>query len=113
MAMGYHMRIPATPEQFADPALREAWRREKDMTVLPLWSDAHHRTPVDVFVYEPFAFSEEYKLARREPVAGADTAPVVRLETLLRMKRAAARPQDLADIAGLERLRELRREFPK
>jgi hypothetical protein len=113
MAIGYHMRIPVTPEQFADPALREAWRREKDMTVLQLWSDAHRRTPVDVFVYEPFDFSEEYKLARREPVAGADTVPVIRLETLLRMKRAAARPQDLADIAGLERLQELSREFPK
>jgi hypothetical protein len=113
MAIGYLMKIPVTPEQFADPVMREAWRREKDMTVLPLWSDAHHRTPVDVFVYEPFDFSQEYKLARRERVAGTETAPVIRLETLLRMKRAAARPQDLADIAGLERLEELKREFPK
>ena len=113
MALGYQMRIPVTPEQFADPRLRESWRREKDMTVLPLWSDAHRRTPVDVFVYEPFDFSEEYGLARRERVAGNDTAPVIRLETLLMMKRAAARPQDLADIAGLERLQEIKREFPK
>jgi hypothetical protein len=113
MAIGYCMRIPVTPEQFADPVLRESWRREKDMTVLQLWSDAHHRTPVDVFVYEPFDFSREYELARREQVAGDDTAPVVRLETLLSMKRAAARPQDLADIADLERIQELRREFPK
>ena len=113
MAIGYQMKIPVTPDQFADPLLRESWRREKDMTVLQLWSDAHHRTPVDVFVYEPFDFSEEYTLARREPLAGADTAPIIRLETLLRMKRAAGRPQDLADIADLERLQELKREFPK
>ena len=26
MALGYQMRIPVTPEQFAEPALREAWR---------------------------------------------------------------------------------------
>jgi len=31
----------------------------------------------------------------------------------LQRKRAAARPQDLADIADLERLQELKREFPK
>jgi hypothetical protein len=113
MALGYQMRIPVTPEQFAEPALREAWRREKDMTVLQLWCDAHRRTPVGVFVYEPFDFSADYGLARREMVAGNDTAPVIRLETLLRMKRAAARPQDLADIAGLERLQELKKEFGK
>jgi hypothetical protein len=113
MDIGYRIKIPVTPEQFADPLLREAWRREKDMIVLPLWSDAHHRTPVDVFVYEPFDFSEEYKLARREQLTGADTAPVIRVETLLKMKRATARPQDLADIADLERLQELKKEFMK
>jgi hypothetical protein len=35
-------------------------------------------------------------------------APVVRLETLLRMKREASRPQDLADIADLEEIERLR-----
>ena len=30
----YQMRIPVTPEQFADPALRELWRQEKNMVVL-------------------------------------------------------------------------------
>ena len=29
-AIGYNMRIPVTPEQFADPALRDQWRREKN-----------------------------------------------------------------------------------
>ena len=82
-----------TPEQFADPLLREAWRREKDMTVLPLWSDARHRTQVAVFAYELFDFSEEYKLARREQLSGA-----VPLEVL---QPLPARPQDMADIADL------------
>lgn len=29
------------------------------MVVLQLWSDDHRRTPVDIFVEEPFPFSEE------------------------------------------------------
>jgi hypothetical protein len=52
--IGYRMPIPVTPEQFADAANREAWRKEKNMTVLRLWSDLHRRTPVDVFVYGLF-----------------------------------------------------------
>jgi hypothetical protein len=30
------------------------------MVILKLWSDDHRRTPVDIFVYEPFDFSKEY-----------------------------------------------------
>ena len=57
--IGYRMPIPVTPEQFADASNRETWRKEKDMTVLRLWSDLHRRTPIDVFVCEPFNFAEE------------------------------------------------------
>src|SRR4051812_13422332 len=39
--IGYMLRIPVTPDQFADAALREEWRREKNMIVLQLWSDQH------------------------------------------------------------------------
>src|ERR1035437_234602 len=66
--MDYHMSIPATPEDFADAKKRETWRTQKNMIVLKLWSDAHRRTPIDVFVYEPFDFALEYEMARREQV---------------------------------------------
>ena len=104
MAVGYHMRIPVTPEQFADPALREQWRREKNMIVLQLWSDAHRRTPVDVFVYEPFDFAKEMKQALRVPVFGNELAAVVSYATLLKLKKSAGRQQDLADIEKLRKL---------
>jgi predicted nucleotidyltransferase len=111
LGAGYQTAVPVTPEQFADAALREQWRREKNMIVLKLWSDVHRRTPVDVFVHEPFDFAQEYELARVEQITDSQTARIVRLETLLAMKRAAARPQDLADIADLERIRDLKKEF--
>lgn len=107
--IGYEMSIPVSPEEFADAGLRESWRREKGMLVLKLWSDRHIRTPIDVFVYEPFDFAKEISLARREEVMPGVEAPVIRLETLLRMKREAARPQDLADIADLEEIDRLRK----
>jgi len=110
-AIDYHIAVPETPEDFAKPELREKWRREKGMIVLKLWSDAHRRTPIDIFIYEPFDFEIEYAAARRENILGDLEAPIVRFETLIEMKKAAGRPQDLADIADLNRLQELRREF--
>jgi len=108
LGLGYRMSIPVTPEQFADPGNREAWRNEKNMTVLRLWSDFHGRTPIDVFVHEPFLFAQEYTVARWEKVAEDLQTPVVRRETLIAMERSAARPQDLADIAELEKVEKLK-----
>lgn len=110
--IGYCMPIPVTPEQFADASNRETWRKEKDMTVLRLWSDLHRRTPIDVFVYEPFNFAEEYAAAKWEEIAADLKAPVVRCDTLLAMKRVAGRPQDLADIAELEGIQKLKESDP-
>ena len=100
---GYRLMIPEPPEAFADPAKREAWRREKGMIVLKLWSDEHRRTPVDVFVYEPFPFDREYEVAVWVEVAPGLRASVVSLPTLLQMKREAGRPRDLDDINELQR----------
>ena len=101
--IGYQMQIPERPEAFADAATRERWRQEKSMIVLKLWSDAHRRTPVDVFVYEPFSFDVELSRAARVEFAPGLLVPVVALNTLLEMKRGAGRPQDIIDIKELER----------
>ena len=93
---------------FADASNRDAWRNEKNMTVLRLWSDLHRRTPIDVFVYEPFDFAEEYAAAKWEEIAGELKTPVIRYETLIAMKRLAARPQDLADVSELEEIYKLK-----
>ncbi len=110
LGIGYSLAIPEPPEAFADPLRRELWRSEKNMIVLKLWSDDHRRTPVDVFVYEPFTFDEEFARSFSVELAPNLQTRVVCLETLLEMKRAASRPQDLDDIRELERCRRLRHE---
>ncbi len=105
LSIGYRMMIPERPEAFADASTRERWREEKGMVVLKLWSDEHRRTPIDIFVYEPFSFEEERALASIREVMPGVSAPVVTLETLLEMKRVAGRPQDLIDIQELQRMR--------
>jgi hypothetical protein len=103
--IGYQMSIPAKPEDFANPEMRESWRQNKGMITLKLWSDQHQRTPVDIFVYEPFDFAKEYATATTLEVSPGLVAPLVSLETLLKMKRDAGRAQDLIDIEELQRLR--------
>ena len=60
IAIGYKPAIPITPEDFANPENRTHWHEEKSMLVLKLWSDAHRRTPIDVFIQEPFDFEKEW-----------------------------------------------------
>lgn len=113
ISIGYRMGIPVTPEQFADSETREKWRVEKNMIVLKLWSDEHARTPVDVFIYEPFDFKKEIADALQETIVPGLTAPVVSFATLMQMKRAAGRPIDIADIADLTEIEKLRARFNK
>lgn len=103
--VGYQTAIPVSAEEFANPETRELWRHEKNMIVLKLWSDVHRRTPIDIFVYEPFEFVEETLRLIRMELSPDISAPVVSLETLLDMKRMADRPQDHIDIEELQRAR--------
>jgi hypothetical protein len=103
-AIGYRPAVPITAEQFADPALREQWRKEKGMLVLKMWSDAHRETPIDIFVYEPFDFDREYERALRGPDGEAPAARYAAIPALIAMKKEAGRATDLVDI---EKLREI------
>ena len=105
--LGYRPKVPVKASDFADPALRESWIREKQMLVFQLVSDLHPSVSVDVFVQEPFPFSDEWERALKHEIAPNLMVPVVSLETLLGLKRAANRPNDQQDIRILTRQRRL------
>ena len=99
--LGYKPLAPVTAEQFADPATREGWIRDKNMQVLQLWSDQHRETSIDIFVHEPFPFDEEYAKALIKPLYGTIEVRFVSIPTLITMKEAAGREQDKIDIEHL------------
>jgi hypothetical protein len=101
--LGYRPLVPVTAAQFADPAKRNEWIRDKGMTVLNFWSDRHRDTPVDIFVTEPFSFDEEYARALLKPL-GVVAVRFVSIPSLIRMKELAGRPQDRIDIEYLRKL---------
>jgi hypothetical protein len=100
--LGYRPRAPVAFEEFADAGKRRAWARDKGMTVFSASSPEHPATEVDLFLEPPVPFEDAYARAARLEIAPALVATFVGLEDLLAMKRAAARPQDLQDVAALE-----------
>ena len=70
------------------------------MIVFQMLNPERESTRIDIFVTEPFVFEEEFEQAKRHKW-GDMQAPVIRIETLIAMKQATGRPQDLADAAML------------
>ena len=101
--LGFQPRAPVPVEDFAEEGKRRAWIEEKGLTVFSLWSARVPGLEVDLFVEEPFDFDAAYARAVRVTL-DTTTAAVASLEDLLRLKRAAGRPQDLADVEALEAL---------
>ncbi len=101
-SLGYQPIIPVTAGAFADRKTRQKWVEEKGMRVLEFYSDAHKETCVDVFAEEPFVFDDEYPRALVKGM-GEEEVRFVSLESLLKMKKAAGRPKDMADIDDLRR----------
>lgn len=99
-ASGYRPLAPVPAIEFADPGKREAWRRERGMQVFSFWDTSNTRPTVDVFLESPIPFDELWRDAIEMPI-GTARVRVASIAHLIRMKEAAGRPQDLADVARL------------
>ena len=107
--VGYEPLVPVDAAQFGDEAIRQRWREEKNMIVFQFRNPDRDSTRLDIFVEEPFDFEKEYAEADRLDVAGIPS-PVLRLETLLEMKRQANRNKDKGDVGELEKILQIRRD---
>ena len=104
--LGLKPRAPVDPHAFADPRVRAEWRRDRDMKVFTLHDPANPMLVVDLFSEPPADFEDLWARAKDVPLETTNVK-IVSLDDLIAMKRQAARPKDLLDIAELERLREL------
>jgi hypothetical protein len=99
--LGYRPVLPVNPRSFADPLTRRKWIEERNLEVFSLTSDQYRDVTVDIFAAEPFDFNVEYAACMLGEVGPELDVPFVRLETLIRIKEAAARPRDLDDVEHL------------
>jgi hypothetical protein len=104
--LGYQPSVPIDAEAFARVEQRDRWREEKGMRVLNFHSDAFRGVSVDVFVYEPFDFEQEYGAALRADLLPGVTVHFASIPTLIRLKQAAGRARDLDDIEHLRRIQQ-------
>jgi hypothetical protein len=105
--MGFRPRAPVDPLEFADPAVRASWIRDKGMRVFSLWDPGQPMREVDLFVENPIPFEELW--GRAEIVTLESTVVrIASIEDLVAMKRMAGRPQDVTDIEALEAIRDER-----
>ncbi len=99
-ALGYRPRAPVPVHAFASAEQRAQWVRDKGLTVLSWWSNADPTLEVDLFVEEPFDFESAWAGSLAVQL-DSTTAQVVGLDWLVRLKLAAGRPRDLADVEAL------------
>ena len=102
-ALGLVARLPVMAEELADPERRREWTTQRNMTVFSFHDPVDPRREVDIFVDPPIDAGELARSARRVQLGHA-TVQVASIDHLIRMKRIAGRPQDIADIDALQRI---------
>ena len=108
--LGLRPRAPVQPAQFADPAMRASWIRDKGMQVFSLWDPSNPMREVDVFVQHPIPFEDLWRRSESLDL-GTTAVRVAAISDLISLKRLAGRPEDLQDIRALEAIERQRHGF--
>ena len=90
--------------------MRQAWIETKNMKVFGMISSQYPETTIDIFVKEPFNFSQEYAAAFCAELTPEIHIRIVSIPALIKMKQDAGRPRDLDDIEHLRLIQEETRE---
>jgi hypothetical protein len=99
-SLGFRPNVPVRLADFADPAIRQEWIRDKGMMVFQLYSD-QMRSTIDIFVRYPVDFEALWADGTRIDLPDTSLR-IASIDHLIQMKRQAGRPQDLVDIEKLE-----------
>lgn len=106
-ARGLRPLLPVNAMDFADAATRRTWIETRNLEVFSMRDQHNPLLTIDLFAREPIPFGELWEHADIVPLGGEEVR-VASIAHLIAMKRKIARPQDLADIAALERIQRRR-----
>ncbi len=107
-ALGYRPRVPVSEKDILDPAKRKQWIEEKNMLALSFYNPKNPLLLVDVLIDEesrPLRF-EDMKQDSVKYKVGRLSVPVVSVDDMIKLKKAAGRDQDKADIVTLMEIKE-------
>jgi len=102
--LGYKPKAPVPAEHLGDAEKRKKWLKEKNMKVFSFFHQKEHFKLVDVFVTEPIPFKELSKEKKNVKVNDI-SIPICSIGHLIELKEKAGRPQDVADIKALKKIK--------
>jgi hypothetical protein len=100
LVMGFKPHAPLDALEFADPVVRERWRRDAGMVCLSFWDPENRRPTVDLFADYPMDFQTLLDHSIRMPLTQIGVQ-VASIDHLVAIKRASGRPKDLEDVRRL------------
>jgi len=100
---GFMAEIPVDIREFADENVRRSWMAEKNMKALSLHDGEIPPTVIDILAESPVAFEDLYERAKLISVDGMSLR-IASIPDLIALKRQSGRPEDLSDIAELEKI---------
>ena len=104
--IGYRPKASITKEQLQDKKQREKWKKDKNMIVFSFFHLKDPTVLIDMFVSEPFPFTEIKKKMVKVKIQGI-TIPIISLKHLQILKQRAGRPKDLIDLVNLKEIERL------
>jgi len=105
--LGLIPRLPVELSDFAEESKRSSWVKEKNLKVFTVYNPQDPLEHVDVKIDEP-AEIEPYIDRAEVMTAGPIEIPVVSLDDLITLKRAAGRERDMVDVRALQKIKELK-----
>jgi plastocyanin domain-containing protein len=110
--LGWKPKIPVKLKQFADPKQRNSWIKEKGMKAFNMYNPKRPFEELDILIDSPVNYS---KAVRTQQVVIVENikVPIMSINDLLKLKRAAGRVTDRRDIEALIQIRDLKNEKKK
>ena len=105
---GYMVKIPADPMGIADAKIRREWIKEKNMKALNFYRKESFEQ-VDIIIASPVSYEKAKVRVTRIQVEKGLSLPVISIDDLIKMKKAAGRGVDRFDIRELEYIKELQK----
>ena len=101
---GFKPKIPVNAMDFADRSKRDEWIVTKNMKAFNLVNAKWALSEIDIIIDAPVAYLEARKRSKKISVQGV-SIPVISIDDLIKMKHAAGRELDKADIQYLKKVK--------
>ncbi|MBI1871688.1 MAG: nucleotidyltransferase family protein [Chlamydiae bacterium] len=103
---GYQVRQPLDPMKIADKNTRHEWISKKHMRAFNFYKDSDMKE-VDIIIHSPVCYENASKKELKVKV-GSLVVPLISMDDLIKMKKAAGRAIDKLDIEELKIIKKLK-----